>query len=521
MPHNQLENPEQKKQVDLAFISTASDIQCYNVRRVSAYLKKSGFKTKIIFLAQPFNMRYSDEVLEQVTELCKDARLIGISLMSNYWHNAVQLIKAIRSKYDTPIIGGGSHPSTDPEQCLEEVDMICVGEGDDTLLELTKRIKAGNTDFSGIPNLQYKQNGAIIKNESALFEKTDQIPTPDYDLEDHHVLFENKVQPMSFDLFRFFYGELYSTQFTFGCPYTCSFCIHNIYNKRFKFRFRKRPIKNVLEELKYIKKKFPFFNELRIDDDTFFFYGKEDMEYFRDEYKKHVNMPIYVTGGQPMVIKEELLRPLVEAGMKTLRMGIETGAERLQEMYQRIISNDKILESCKIINKFKGLKVTYDFILDNPWETEEETIDTLKLILQIPHPYSLSLFSLTFYPNTDIHLKAIEDGIVKEDDDTTGKHYYSIKNTYLNLVYFICEKRWIPKSLKLSLLKDNVRNSRFKPLIVLLLRSVRVMGDSTSLFRYLWGYVKKFDYGRVKFSIRKYFNDRKYYYSISSKVKGS
>ena len=244
---------EQRETVDIVFVSTASDIQCYNIRRVSAYLKKNGFVTKIVFLPQPFSRRYQPEVLEQVTELCKGARLIGISLMSNYWHNALQLIKAIRSKCDTIIIGGGSHPSTDPEQCLKEVDMICVGEGDDTLLELTKRIKAGITDYSGIPNLQYKQNGQLIRNELALFDKVDEIPTPDYELEDHYILFEDKLQPMTYDLFRCFYGELYSTQFTFGCPFTCSFCIHNIYNKRFKFRFRKRPIKNVLEELRYIK----------------------------------------------------------------------------------------------------------------------------------------------------------------------------------------------------------------------------------------------------------------------------
>ena len=153
---------EQEKQVDLVFISTASDIQCYNIRRVSAYLKKNGFSTKIIFLPQPFSQRYSPEVLQQVTELCKGAKLIGISLMSNYWHNAVQLIKAIRDKYNTPIIGGGSHPSTHPEQCLTQADMICVGEGDETLLELMKRVKEGNADYSGIPNLYYNKAGQIV-----------------------------------------------------------------------------------------------------------------------------------------------------------------------------------------------------------------------------------------------------------------------------------------------------------------------------------------------------------------------
>ena len=50
---------EQKEQPDMVFISTASDIQCYNIRRASSYLKKKGFSVRIIFLPQPFSKRYS------------------------------------------------------------------------------------------------------------------------------------------------------------------------------------------------------------------------------------------------------------------------------------------------------------------------------------------------------------------------------------------------------------------------------------------------------------------------------
>ena len=93
--------------LDLTFISTSSDIQTYNIRRGSAYLKKHGFKTIIIFLAQPFEKRYSEKVLKQVVELCMNSRLIGISLMSNYWNNTIQIINALRKSYNNLIMGGG------------------------------------------------------------------------------------------------------------------------------------------------------------------------------------------------------------------------------------------------------------------------------------------------------------------------------------------------------------------------------------------------------------------------------
>jgi hypothetical protein len=56
---------------------------------------------------------------------------------------------------------------------------------------------------------------------------------------------------------------------------------------------------------------------------------------------------------------------------------------------------------------------------------------------------------------------------------------------------------------------------------MLFLRGMRILSDSTSLLNYLREYVIKFDYERVKFSIKKYYHDRKYYYSLKSSVLGS
>ena len=115
---------EEKEKIDLVFISISSDIQCYNIRRISSYLKRNGFKTKIIFLPQPFAKRYSQEIIKQVVDICEGSKLVGISFMSNFFHNAVQIIDAIKSRSSVPIIGGGSHASTNPNQCLEKLDMV-------------------------------------------------------------------------------------------------------------------------------------------------------------------------------------------------------------------------------------------------------------------------------------------------------------------------------------------------------------------------------------------------------------
>ena len=57
---------------------------------------------------------------------------------------------------------------------------------------------------------------------------------------------------------------------------------------------------------------------------------------------------------------------------------------------------------------------------------------------KLPTPYILNLFSLLFYPGTDLYRKAKKDGIIKDDiNDVYRKHYHGCKPTYLNDLHFL------------------------------------------------------------------------------------
>ena len=47
-------------------------------------------------MPQPFLKSYSKEAIKQLVDLSSDSRLICVSLMSNYWDNAVQVTEAIK-----------------------------------------------------------------------------------------------------------------------------------------------------------------------------------------------------------------------------------------------------------------------------------------------------------------------------------------------------------------------------------------------------------------------------------------
>ena len=86
-------------------------------------------------------------------------------------------------------------------------------------------------------------------------------------------------------------------------------------------------------------------------------------------------------------------------------MGIQSGSERTKGIYHRRHSNEQILKSARIISEFNDDvdEIMYDIILDNPWEADAELAETLMFLTSLPVPYTLNLFSLSFYPATELY----------------------------------------------------------------------------------------------------------------------
>ena len=168
-------------------------------------------------------------------------------------------------------------------------------------------------------------------------------------------------------------------------------------------------------------------------------------------------MPLIITGATPSTLSKTKLLVLVEAGLIEMRMGIQTLAETSKKLYKRPHSNNAIMEAVKTINKHKDkVKVRYDFILESPWDTEDNTIETLRFLAQMPSPYNLNLFSLVFFPGTDLYTRAKKDGLIKNDiEDIYRKHYgdESLKRSYLtNLFYLLHDYGSVGASLPVPLM---------------------------------------------------------------------
>jgi anaerobic magnesium-protoporphyrin IX monomethyl ester cyclase len=430
----------------IVLISPYESVASYGVRMLSAVLKQRGHEVRIIFLPLHFEERYSAELLERIAEVVKDTPLVGISLSSNYFDRAVELTRALKAKKpEQRILWGGIHPTIEPEECLDYADIVCIGEAERALGELVEKIERGE-DYGGVKGFGFRRNGEKHVNPIApLVTDLDVLPFPDYSYADHVILHDGKLVQATPELIAANLEGRYWTLSSRGCLFQCTFCCNNLLRHLYggDTWFRKRSTENIIAELEWIKKDHPLFKEIYFDDDAFLDRSLDEIRDFADTYKRRVAMPFVITGVTPNSLTEEKLTILLDAGMIWFRIGIQTASDRVNlKIYKRPTLLQSTRRAIEIIRKYKDRMkpVWYDFIVDNPWEKPEELLETLRLMLELPRPYAINIYSLTFFPGTELHERAVHEGFVRDaQSDIYRKSYKRYRETYLNrLLMFYC-----------------------------------------------------------------------------------
>ena len=430
----------------VVLISTFPDIQAYGIRMLSAMLKNAGFETNLIFLNAPFGALYSEDVLKQVADISEDSLFVGISVMTNFFERAKQVTLFLKKHSKIPVVWGGIHTAIKPEECLQYADMICIGEAENTIVPFAQNLASANS-FSQMDNVWLKVKGEIIKHRVVpLVNNISNLPLPDYEYKNHFVIDNRRLAAMDLKSMEQYMGYAYQTLATRGCFYNCSYCANNFFDKNFSsantMKIRSRKMEDVVKEFIWIKKYLNYVRIFKIADDLFLALPKKEIETFCKLYEESgLRMPLDISGVHPSILSEDKFNLLTEVGLQYVRMGIQSGSERTRNLYGRHETNSRILESANILGKYKSrLKsIHYDFIVDNPWETPEEIKESLRLLVQIPKPYRLNIFSLTLYPGTDLYAKAKNEGIINDEySQVYNKHYHdNVAISYYNGLFKI------------------------------------------------------------------------------------
>jgi len=393
-------------------------IESIGVRILFSFLKTHGFDVSIIFLKKWVNHNISELSLVEeasLVKLLKNIRpaFVGLSFGTSYFNIAKKLTFNIKNNINSLVVWGGIHSTIVPEECIDYADIVCVGEGEYPILELAKQVAMGEK-ITNIQNLWIRSNKFVEKNDlRKLVNNLDELPFPDLDNDNKFYIENNRV----YEGDPLYKSAEYRIIASRGCLFNCSYCYNSTLRKIYKDKgnyFRQRSPENVVAELEYAIKTIPRLRKIKFDDDTFIF-PNEWIDKFRGLYKKRINIPFDILLN-PSVIDEMILIKLKDSGLRGVQIGIQTGSEgHLKEVYQRSASNEKIVRFSQINRKLK-LDVIYDIILDDPTCTLEDKKELFTFLMSLSRPFKLFLYSLTFFPKTDISTKFLEMGIIDKTD---------------------------------------------------------------------------------------------------------
>jgi len=420
------------------------------IRYISSYLNSKGYSTYVISFGQwrmtqeilcgnylltglLRHRAYPDKDAQLLINLISELRpdLIGISVPSTSFITASILTQKIKERLNIPIVWGGIHPTLCPEDCIQHADIVCVGEGEYPMHELTQKLE-NNERITAIKNLWIKhRDGSIEKNEVRdLILNLDSLPYPDFvNFGNKFLIDRGKIIPDPIIVYSYIKNG-YPITSSRGCPFNCSFCCNGVLKVIYKDKgpyLRRRTPENVIDELVYVRKNREV-TEIRFCDDNFT-YDREWIERFCQLYIKKVSAP-FTCNTHPKYTDKKIIQMLARAGLRQLALGIQSGSESFcRERFKREQSNEEIIEFANVLKRL-GIVPRYNVIVDNPYESDADTDATAELLLRLSKPYIATVFSLCYLPKTELTNQALRDKLITEED-IEGKDNKALNNSYM------------------------------------------------------------------------------------------
>jgi anaerobic magnesium-protoporphyrin IX monomethyl ester cyclase len=418
--------------MEVTLISVSGRLACDGSRLISSLLKRAGHRVKNVYLARR-EPDYELTELEKLDEILKDTDLVMMAVYSNYFGRAIRITDLIHQRFPgLKVVWGGPHCIATPELSLKYADAVCFSEGDESAVALVNRLVAGK-DYLDIPNMAFKVNGTyVINGVLPPFAELDSLPYYDYGL-DNQFLLDGGLLPLTMDRVKalteqypFYVPTLYFLT-SRGCPHECSYCNNCRYVSMFgKNVMRFYSVDRIIEEIKYTLTTLPFIEFITFGDDDFLARPQKQIEAFAARYKKEIGIP-FGAAASPRTYRTEKMEILLDHGLTAFNLGIQSGSQRvLDEVYNRKIPLEKTRDVIKEVAPYadtRDLTIIVDFIIDNPYETRDDIIQTYNFLLDLPPRFKPNLFFLSFYPGTPIYERAIKDGFTKESDLEVFRSY--------------------------------------------------------------------------------------------------
>lgn len=272
------------------------------------------------------------------------------------WSEDRDFLKELKKK-DIQLIGSGDLFLFNAENILKNNDFLDAVILDFTSSEIVNFLFGEKKEFH---HLVYKKGNKIISNKEDLSnEKPFSFPPPRLDL--------FPLKKYNCPVVRFY--PFATTIISLNCPYHCRFCGYG--NLKFKWR----EVNNIIEELRYIKSL--GIKEVRFKDNTFGANRAQVIELCQRMIKENFNFR-WSCSSRIDILDKKLLKLMRDSGCHTIQFGVESGSQKILDMYNKQFTIEQVRKTFLNCQKLK-IKTVAHFILGLPGENEESILKTIKL----------------------------------------------------------------------------------------------------------------------------------------------
>jgi radical SAM superfamily enzyme YgiQ (UPF0313 family) len=381
-----------------------------------SFIESKGHHVTTLFLNDYKPEACMDIVIRNIEESKPD--IVGFQILTGNRVISFRLTEYIKNNYPSiKIIIGGIHATIMYKQILDKYPFLTVilGEGEITISELLDNRKSPEN----IDGIAFNHNGKIIKtNDRALIENLDELPFP------KHNIFFNETRRS---------GCILTSR---GCPFSCTFCCLCSVSQR---KVRYRSVKNVVDEIEFMKNEFKEMNSVWIHDDSFMLNNKRVMEFCEEIVKRRIKLE-FICSGRMKPINPQMIKAMEKAGFKHVLFGLESGAEEILKTSKKAISKEDAMNAFTLFAN-SSIRITAFLIVGLPGETYDtvkETIEFIQTLQKIKYTIYGDIGVLFIYPGTEVYEIAKRKGIIDDDYWLTENNtpFYTAENSIETLLEF-------------------------------------------------------------------------------------
>jgi radical SAM superfamily enzyme YgiQ (UPF0313 family) len=346
---------------------------------LTAWLRQKGLSVEIFDCTFMHDADRAERELVAAIEQ-KRPRLVGFHTKVITVLTTTRLARAARAR-GVPVVIGGPDATIRPERYLEQAhaNVVVLGEGEATLMELMQRFDGEGTPFEGILGIAWLDGQGEVRRtpERPLLADLDEVPFPAWDAVDMAAYARAWNEHAGFAS-----ACLITSR---GCPFNCSWCCKPIFGRT----FRQRSVGNVLAELRELRDRYGV-RHVRFADDILPMNAKWLRELCVALEQAHLGIGFDCLS-RVDVVKDDLLERIRAAGGQKVYFGVESGSQKILDLMVKGTRTDGIRSAAREARRV-GLRQHWFLMVGYPGEEAVDVQATVELVREMgPDEYSCTV----------------------------------------------------------------------------------------------------------------------------------